>query len=70
MPDRKTTIERAFELAATGGYRTITEIRTALRQERYEMVDSNLSGRGVRDQLRRMMSAARGGLAGGDPAEA
>ncbi|MBN9318521.1 MAG: hypothetical protein J0I28_02370 [Caulobacterales bacterium] len=63
MPDRKTTIERAFELAATGRYRTITEIRAALRQDRYEMVDSTLAGRGIRDQLRRLMSAARGGLA-------
>lgn len=70
MPDRKTTIERAFELAASGGYRTITEVRAALRQERYDMVDSTLSGRGVRDQLRRLMSAARNGLAEDGAAEA
>jgi hypothetical protein len=58
MTERPSLIERAFQLAETGNYKTVTEIKLALRAENYAGVDSHLSGRSLRDQLRLRMHAA------------
>ena len=55
----KTTIERALELAATGQFKTMSQIRTVLRREGYVLIDSNLAGRGVRDQIRALIRGAK-----------
>jgi hypothetical protein len=56
---RPNLIERAFALASTGEYATVTEIRMALRKEGYEAVEPQLVGPHMRKQLRRLMEDAR-----------
>jgi ribosomal protein L29 len=46
------TVERAFELARTGGCRSVDEIRRTLVAERYESVLSHLSAPSLVRQLR------------------
>jgi hypothetical protein len=55
---RPNLLERAFELAATGEYSTVTQIRFALRKEGYEAVEPQLVGPMVRRQLRSLMDEA------------
>jgi hypothetical protein len=57
---RPTVLERAFSLARTGAYRTVTDIRMALAREGYSDVQSQLSGYAIRNDLRRLMRAAFG----------
>jgi hypothetical protein len=57
MTERPSVVERAFQLAETGTYKTVTEIKTALRLENYAGIDAHLSGRSLRDQLRLKMQA-------------
>lgn len=47
-------IERAYELARTGDYATVTEIKSQLRRERYAEVDTHLYGLGLRRELMRL----------------
>ena len=47
----KSTIERALELAATGRFRKVEQIRNALIRERFGDVDLHLSGAMTRRQL-------------------
>lgn len=54
---RPSLLERAFELAASGEFATLTEIRNALKRENYEAVDPQLVGPTVRRQLRRLIGA-------------
>jgi hypothetical protein len=49
---RPTTIERAFELARSGPCESLEEVRTQLKRERHEAVDSHLSGPSIGRQLR------------------
>lgn len=46
------TIQRAFDLARTGTYGTVEEIRAQLRTDGYFYVDQHLSGLSVRRQLK------------------
>jgi hypothetical protein len=46
------TIERAFELARGGSCRTIDDIRQQLTREKFEAVQSHLSGQSIAKQLR------------------
>ena len=55
--DRKTLLERAFELAASGKFVTVEEIKKALRAEGY--ITSQLLGRELYKQLRARMEKAR-----------
>ncbi len=57
MTERPSVVERAFQLAETGEYKTVTEIKLALRQENYAGVDAHMAGRSLRDQLRLKMQA-------------
>jgi hypothetical protein len=53
-------IERAFELARSGEYATIDDIRKRLKSERYSQVDAHLAGISVRRQLLDLCREARG----------
>jgi hypothetical protein len=55
MANQPSLIERAFQLAASNQFTTVTQIRQALRKEGYTGIDAHLGGRGVRDQLRALM---------------
>jgi len=54
---RPTTLERAFELARTGDYAGIGEIREALSAEGYAL--SQLDGPSLQKQLRELCANAR-----------
>jgi hypothetical protein len=51
-------IERAFELARTGGCRTMDDIRKRLARECYIAVDAHLAGASIRRQLKALMREA------------
>lgn len=53
----KTTLERAFELAASGAMTSLSEIRAQLKAEGYSL--SQLQGRSLIRQLRQIMREAR-----------
>jgi hypothetical protein len=55
---RPTTLERAFELARTGEYGGIDEIRDVLQAEGYTL--SQLDGPSLRNQLRKLCVEAKG----------
>jgi hypothetical protein len=55
MQGRIGTIERALQLAGTGMFRTVTQVSNVLRAEGYSAVDGQLSGGGIRRQLRALM---------------
>ena len=46
------TVERAFELAATSRYRTISDLEKQLKREGYASVAAHLNGSSIRKQLR------------------
>jgi hypothetical protein len=56
---KPTTLERAFELARTGKFHSVEEIRKRLLKEHHDQVDSHLSGPMIRRQLRRACTDAR-----------
>lgn len=51
--------ERAAELARSGRFNRIEQLRNCLRAEQYEQVDAHLAGSLTRRQLLAQMSAAR-----------
>lgn len=55
----QTTLERAFALAQTGGCRTVTDIRTQLKKEQFDMVDAHLGGMSIQRQLNRLLAEKR-----------
>ena len=55
---RPSTVERAFELARLGSFRTLPEIVAILKGERHESVDAHLAGPSIRRDLRRAWEAA------------
>jgi hypothetical protein len=57
MEPNKTAIERAFDLARTGVYSEVGEIRDRLRNEGY--FTDTVTGPTLRAQLKRLMEAAR-----------
>ena len=59
---RATTLERAFELAASGRYVTVTEIRNRLSEEGY--FTAEVRGPLLCRQLTELMVAARARRAG------
>jgi hypothetical protein len=64
MDRRPTTLERAFELARSGEYRTVTQIRERLSAEGRMDVQGQLYGVTIRNKLRAVMTEA-----GGRPAQ-
>lgn len=59
MPGRATTLERAFEIAREGSCATLSDLARMLGREHYLGVEPQLSGRGLRIQLRAIMQRAR-----------
>lgn len=55
------TIERAFALARSGEYATVSDIRARLKAERCDQVEAHLSGPSISRQLRALCEAARAG---------
>jgi hypothetical protein len=53
------TVERSYQLARSGKFRTIGEIETALIRERYTGVREHLSGTLIRKEFRAILRAAR-----------
>ena len=58
LPNRPSTVERAFELARSGRCANVPEIVAALKGERHESVDAHLAGPSIRRDLRRIWEAA------------
>jgi len=56
---RPTTLERAFDLARSGRYASVQEIRLALKGERFDNVEAHLAGRSLVRQLRDLCEQAR-----------
>ena len=59
MDPNMTTIERAFELAKSGKYTSVAEIKQKLQNEGYSLVQ--LEGRELAKQLRELIKGASGG---------
>jgi hypothetical protein len=57
MTSRPTTLERAFELARTGDYLGIAEIRAQLKAEGYSL--GQLEGPSLMRQIRELCIASR-----------
>ena len=55
---RRTTVERAFELARSGRCANLPSIAAALKGERHEAVDAHLAGPSIRKDLKRAWEAA------------
>ena len=58
LPNRPTTVERAFELARSGTFANVPAIAAALKGERHESVDAHLAGPSIRRDLKRIWEAA------------
>ena len=56
MDVRKTCMERAFDLAGSGTFRDVVELKRKLNAEGYE--GNQIYGRGLSVQLRTIMRAA------------
>ncbi len=52
------TVQRAFDLADSGDFRTVQEIRDRLAKEGLADVDRHLTGPSIRRDLRRAIDAA------------
>ena len=59
MDQNKTSLERAFELARSGGCRSVTEIRSRLKSEGYS--ESDISGGALTKQLRELINEGAAG---------
>jgi hypothetical protein len=57
---RTSPLERAFQLAKSGKYATVDDIKTQLGKEGYS--DSQVTGRQLTQQLRALIVAAQDGV--------
>ena len=57
-PERRTTVERAFDLARSGDCRSLPDLVAALKRERHEAVEAHLAGPSIRRDLKRLLQAA------------
>lgn len=53
-------LERAYELARSGACRTLSELKTKLAAEGYAGVNTQLYGKSLNDDLRRLCREAAG----------
>lgn len=58
-PSRPTVIERAFELAASGKFNKLSDLRRTLAREGYRAVDAETAGRQIVTQLLALMRAPK-----------
>ncbi|GAA0731547.1 hypothetical protein [Sphingomonas japonica] len=59
QPHRPGTVERAYELARTGDYTTIEQIRAVLIREQHVSVQQHLSGPTLRRELLKLCRAVK-----------
>ena len=59
MAENVTTLERAFQLARSGDCTSMSDLAKVLKRERYDSVDSQLTGPKLRVQLRTIMMETR-----------
>jgi hypothetical protein len=52
-------LERAYELARSGAYRSVSEVKAKLASEGYTAINSLLYGKSLNDDLRRLCRDAR-----------
>ena len=57
MDDRVTALERAFQLAKSGEYASVSAIKKQLKAERYEV--TQITGRALSKQLNDLIKAAQ-----------
>jgi hypothetical protein len=57
--DTPTTLERAFDLARSGRFASVNDIRLALKRERFDQVEAHLAGFAIARQLRGLCVDAR-----------
>jgi hypothetical protein len=57
--DGLSTIERAYKLAKSGQFRTLTKVRARLRSEGYDDAPAHLTSLTLTAELRRLIAAAR-----------
>jgi hypothetical protein len=55
----KTTVERAYELAKSGSYQTLEDIRRQLQKEQHEGIHAHLQGSVLKKQLKTLMRGSR-----------
>ncbi len=58
--ERRTTVERAFDLARSGDCRNLPDLVAALKRERHEAVEAHLAGPSIRRDLKKLWQAAEG----------
>ena len=56
MSSGNNTVERAYQLAGSGEYTSVEQIRAQLRAEGCEQVVGHLSGRSIQRDLRRLLA--------------
>jgi hypothetical protein len=60
-PERRLgTVERAFQLARSGRFSRLDDLRRALRHEGHESIEQHLSGPSIRRDLARLCREAQG----------
>ena len=59
MNSPATTLERAFILARSGDCLNVNDIRLALKRERFDQVETHLSGQSITRQLRALCEESR-----------
>jgi hypothetical protein len=54
MPQQATVAERAFQLAASGDFATVSEVKKRLKIEGYDGVEAHIQGSSLLGQLRKL----------------
>jgi len=67
LDSRSSTVERAYQLARSGQFRTVGEIKIRVRAEGYYDAVAQLEGRTISTALRRLIVQARADAGDADP---
>jgi len=59
MASRRGTVERAFQLAASGACASMEDVRNHLKAEGYLDIEAQLTGPKIRTQLRALIDQAK-----------
>ncbi|MFI4976040.1 MAG: hypothetical protein ACHP84_15985 [Caulobacterales bacterium] len=59
MTHRPTTLERAYQLAGSGQFATVSQIKSRLRTEGFSDINGQLYGGAVTAALRKLCEASR-----------
>ena len=62
IDSRSSTVERAYQLARSGQFRTVSEIKSRVRAEGYYDAIAQLEGRTISADLRRVLAASRASM--------